>query len=180
MKLKLFYIISILLFVVFISGCTSLEDKTYSNNGLNFTYPGDMQENATFVFVQTPTADAEYETIGNDKLKIAVVYTRIESDIQGTFSFDQFKQLVWNELSSNQDDKVTQLYAGDKSTNGTTIYEEIYTSKDPVSDEILKNKRVVFINNYNSMHQIIFQALETDFESLQETITKIQNSVILT
>lgn len=178
-KLGIIGILTALVFVVAISGCTGVQDKTYSKNGLNFTYPGDMKENATFVFVESPTSDIQKDTLGNDKLKIAVLYNPINSTVKQVFNFDEFKNLGYEFLKEGSN-KTTQLSLLDKSANGTTIYEEIYTSKDPVTNEELKTKHLVFIKDYNYLRQLYFQTKAEDFESQQETINKIINSVTIT
>ena len=170
----------LILAVVGISGCTSVQSKTYSNNGLNLTYPGDMNPNATFVFVTSPTNDTALNTLGNDKLKIAIAENNVPSSIKKYFSFNQYRQFVWAGLNSGNSTKYTTLYTGDKSKNGTTIYEEIYTSKDPVSGTELKNKRVVVFKDMNRLYDIIFQTKTSDFQSQQDTINNIENSIVLT
>ncbi|MGZ7048328.1 MAG: hypothetical protein ACXVHP_08575, partial [Methanobacterium sp.] len=119
--------------------------------------------------------------LGNDKLAISIVNIPEEDSVKA-LSFDEFKKMGWAELSSplRGGGKFYPLSLLDKSKNGTSIFEEIYTSTDPVSNTQLKNKRVILFNSTDHVHQIIFQTKATDFESMQETINKIQNSIVLT
>ncbi len=174
-------ILSLILSIVAFSGCIGeAQNKTYSKNGLNFTYPGDMKENASFVFVSMPNGSMQYDTLGNDKLKIAIVKVPIDNAIKQYFTFDQFKSLAQNYLENPGNNKTTNLSLLDKSKNGTTIYEVIYTSKDPVSDAELKNKEIVIFKDYNTMYEVFFQTNASDFASQQEIINAIQNSIVLT
>lgn len=170
----------LILAVVGISGCTSVQNKTYSNNGLNLTYPGDMNSNATFIFVTSPANDTSLDTLGNDKLKIAITKMKVPSSLKNFFNFNTYKNLMWQSLNNQSDTKTTTLYTGDKSKNGVTIYEEIYTSKDPIAGTELKNKRVVLFKDMNKVYDVIFQTKASDFESQQDTINNIENSIIIT
>lgn len=185
MEMKHFGIISIvavLIFVVAISGCTSdVQDKKYSNLGVNFTYPGDMTSNATFIFVTPPGTDIQNDTLGNDKLVISIEKIPITSEDKQYYTFDQFKQLLWADLNNNSATAYTHISAADKSANGTTIYEEIYTSTDPKTGAQLKNKAVAFIKGYGNYYiWMVFQTKAENFDSQLETINKIQNSAVLT
>lgn len=45
-------------------------DKTYNKNGINFTYPGQMNENTTFMLVtNSKSNDTQYDTFRDDQLK---------------------------------------------------------------------------------------------------------------
>ena len=173
-------VLVLILAVVGISGCTGVQSKTYSSNGLNLTYPGDMNPNATFIFVTSPTNDTALDTLGNDKLKITIAENTVPSSVKQFFNLTQYQGFVWQGLNNDSSTKYTNLYTGDKSKNGTTVYEEIYTSKDPVSGTELKNKRVVVFKDMNKLYQVIFQTKTADFESQQDTINNIENSIVLT
>ena len=173
-------VLVLILAIVGVSGCTSVQNKTYSNNGLNLTYPGDMNPNATFIFVTSPTNDTFLDTLGNDKLKIAISKMKVPSSFKNYFNFNTYKKLMWQSLNNQNDTKTTTLYTGDKSKNGVTIYEEIYTSKDPVAGTDLKNKRVVLFKDMNNVYDVIFQTKASDFESQQDTMNGIENSITVT
>lgn len=180
-KITSILVLVLILGVIGISGCTTgVENKTYSANGLNLTYPADMKANATFIYVTAPTPEDKVDTIGNDKLVISIAYIPMNESLFSGFTFDGYKKLMYETLSNANNTRSTSLSVADKSKNGTAIFEEIYTSKDPVSGTELKTKRVLLFNNKKSVHQVAFQTKAADFESQIDTINAIQNSIVLT
>lgn len=183
-KITPILILSLILSIVAFSGCTTdVQNKTYSKNGFNLTYPGDMKDNATFIWINAPNSTDKIDTLGNDKLVISIQYNELskaEVSALSYITFNQWKDAVWAAFSESNDTKTTQVYSADKSKNGTAIFEEIYTSKDPIKGTELKNKRVILFDDKTHTHIIIFQTKATDFESQIDTMNAIQNSIVLT
>ena len=188
MKKKIIMLIMIFLIVV-IAGIGaimlynySVPDKTYNGNGFNFTYPGDMKPNATFMYVTSPSRNETVNTLGNSKLVISIdkkVYPHNES-LDSFITFDEFKQLLWNSLDDDKSDKMTILSTRDVSKNGTTMYETIYSTKDPIKNTEYKNKQLIILKDMDNIIGIIFQTKTSDFESQQNIINKIIESINLT
>ena len=67
---RLIYILAVVLLVVMASGCTSDEwssNKTYSGNGITFTYPGTWSENATKTITTPSGSNNLVALVSNDE-----------------------------------------------------------------------------------------------------------------
>ena len=159
----------------------SVPDKTYNGNGFNFTYPEDMKPNATFMYVISPQNE-NVTTLGNNKIVISIsdVQTLGNESLKSLIPLDEFKELIWNSIGDDKSGKSTSLSKRDISKNGTTIYEEIYSSEDPIKNIEYKNKWIIIIKDVNKIINIIFQTKASDFESQQKIINKIIESITVT
>lgn len=72
---RLIYILAVVLLVVMASGCTTSDEwasnKTYSGNGVTFTYPGTWSENATKT-VTTPSGSNNIAAVGSNDEGFAI------------------------------------------------------------------------------------------------------------
>ncbi|MDY9924226.1 hypothetical protein [Methanobacterium sp.] len=122
---RLIYILAVVLLVVMASGCTSDEwssNKTYSGNGVTFTYPGTWSENATKT-VTTPAGSNNIAAVGSSDEGFAI--GSISASGLDTASI----QSVLNQLVQEYQ---TQGYGSSKSitVDGSTATVITTTSKD--------------------------------------------------
>lgn len=122
---RLIYILAVVLVVVMASGCTSDEwasNKTYSGNGITFTYPGTWGENATKT-VNVPAGSNSLAAVGSNDEGFAV--GSITASGLDTASI----QNVLNQLVQEYQ---TQGYGDSKSitVDGSTATMLTTTSKD--------------------------------------------------
>ncbi|MBI4814330.1 MAG: hypothetical protein HY802_08705 [Methanobacterium sp.] len=122
---RLIYILAVVLLVVMASGCTSDEwssNKTYSGNGMTFTYPGTWSENATKT-VTVPAGSNSIAAVGSSDEGFAV--GSISASGLDTASI----QSVLNQLVQEYQ---TQGYGSSKSitVDGSTATVITTTNKD--------------------------------------------------
>jgi len=122
---RLIYILAVVLLVVMASGCTSdqwASNKTYSGNGVTFSYPGTWSENATKT-VTSPSGSNSIAAFGSNDEGFAI--GSISASGLDTASI----QSVLNQLVQEYQ---TQGYGASKSVtvDGVTATMITTTSKD--------------------------------------------------
>jgi len=122
---RLIYILAVVLLVVMASGCTSdqwASNKTYSGNGVTFSYPGTWSENATKT-VTTPSGSNSIAAVGSNDEGFAI--GSISASGLDTASI----QSVLNQLVQEYQ---TQGYGASKSVtvDGSTATMITSTNKD--------------------------------------------------
>lgn len=172
----IFGIISIILAVVFISGCTDSANteltKTFSKNNVSFNYPSDWFE--------MPYSD---DGIKSDAQIIGYVGPgNMESD----FSIQKMSSATIDEVKDTnmQFDKLnynaTILNQTKTTVNGLSAYQVVYTCKDPdESDKKIKESEY-FIQKGNNVYLLEFRVYSADdFDKYAETFNKILSTVKL-
>lgn len=176
LKIEKFVIISLFVFIIAISGCTSLnpvENKTFSKGGITFQYPGTWEENITFNYTTAPTEnDTILGTMGDNTISVSVASTNLTNSLLSSFSIESLAQISEETFTSSE------LISTNTSTfNNITFYEQIYKSESGVSGEKYKNYRILFGKQGKKLYIIIFKTKEADFQKSYQQMKDIQSSI---
>lgn len=170
----LFGIISILLAVVFISGCTDSAGteltKTFSKGGISFNYPSDWFE--------MPYTD---DSIKSDAQIIGLVGpsdTDFDLTVQkvpsSTIKQVKNQTIQFNKLNYN----ATVLNETATMVNGLSAYQVVYTDKDPDASDKEMKESLYFIQKGSTVYVLEFRAYSIDdFDKYVETSNKIISTV---
>lgn len=181
MKSRISIVILILILVsVGISGCigtNSVQNKTFSNSGISFQYPGNWSNNVTLNWT---SGNAQNETIGklgNGNVTLAILYMNnttqpllISYDI-GTLTY--FAVQSWKSEGNN----TNVLSNTNRRIGNNTVGEIIYTSQDPVSNVLYKYYYVITGEQGKSVYVLRFGAPESDFAQYYDQFQSIVNSI---
>jgi hypothetical protein len=175
-KIEKFVLISVFVFIIAISGCTSLnpvENNTFSKGGITFQYPGTWKENITFNYTSAPTENNTIlGTMGDNTVAVSVSSTNLTNNILSSFSIESLAQI------SEEDFAAGELISTNKSTfNNITFFEQIYKSESGVSGEKYKNYRILFGKQGKIVYIIIFKTKVADFEKSYKQMKDIQSSI---
>ena len=170
----IFGIISIILAVVFISGCTDSANteltKTFSKGNVSFNYPSDWFE--------MPYTD---DGIKSDAQVIGFVSP---ANMECDFSIQKIPSSTIKEVKDTniQFDKLnrnaTVLNQTTTTVNGLSAYQVLYTYKDPdVSDKEMKESEY-FIQKGNNVYLVEFRVYSVnDFDKYTEISNKMLSTV---
>ena len=176
-KIGLCGLIGLFVLIIAASGCTSfnqVQNKTFSNGGITFQYPGTWADNITFNYANAPTSNhTVIGTMGDNTTKLSVYYLDLKEPIFSGFTIESLIQLAHSQETGGTE----RLTTNTSTSNNITFYEEIYTSKDGVSGEIYKNYRVLFGKNGDKLYFMLFKTKEADFQKSYQQMKEIQSSV---
>ena len=170
----LFGIISIILAVVFISGCTGSAGtdltKTFSKQGISFNYPSDwfempytddgVKSDAQIIGLVGP-ASTDYD------LTIQKVPSSTIKEVK-----DQTRQFI--KLNYN----ATVLNETTTTVDGLAAYQVLYTDRDPSASDKEMKESMYFIQKGNTVYILEFRAYSiADFDKYAEVSNKILSTV---
>lgn len=176
-ELKLAGLIAVFVLVVAISGCTSfnqVQNKTFSNGGITFQYPGTWSDNITFNYASAPSANTTIlGTMGDNTTSVSISSNNLTDAIYSSFTIETLAQVAKSSLTGT-----TELISTNTSTyNNITFYEQIYTSKDGVSGESYRNYRLIFGKQGDKLYMMVFKTKEADFQKNYQLFKEIQSSI---
>ena len=164
---KWIFVLAILALIVAVSGCTTsqqvLANKTYSVDGLSFTYPGDWSE----------LDKSSYQSVLSDKGRLLVVLG------DGSTMFGVARLNKINNQTDVTLDSLIRYYNATLNANGTK-----YVSEGPVTIDGVKGYKMtvkasenylsgaLFIKN-NVPYLTVFESLDKD----QKIFNQILNSL---
>jgi PsbP-like protein len=174
----IFGILGILVLVVFASGCTSNSmdlSQTFSNGGISFNYPSDMNHTNSSSVVSSGSSVADLGTLASSNgLTIAVSKADLSSSPGVTILQlkDLTKENIKNGSSSAQvlSDNITTV-------NGVKVYELLMTLKDPSSNSDMKYLTAITGKEGQAVYYVQFIADPSTFDSNKELINNIINTI---
>lgn len=171
--------IGLLVLIIAVSGCTSfnqVHNKTFSNGGITFQYPGTWSNNTTFNYAQTPSSQwAILGQIGDNTTSVSISSTKLtNSSLFSTTTIESLARLDYSTASSSG---LKVLSFNSSTSNNITFYELIYTSTDSVSGQTYKNYKLYFGKEGNILYGIIFKTKENDFQNQYQVMKEIQSSI---
>ena len=152
-----------------------LQNNTFSNSGLSFQYPGNWSNNVSITWISDNDLQNEtIGTLGNGNVTLGVLYEPASSDdIQslGDITVDSWKgNGASGELLSNTLGQV----------GANSVYEIIYTEKDPATNVMYENYYVMLGGSGNHVYAMRFRAPQADFANYYPQFQSIVSSVIIT
>jgi len=161
-------ILTVLVFIVLVSGCISFEDdgNNYSAYGVSFNYPegwyvtSDNETGSNMIFVSNGSS------FNPTELQIQIVPNN------GLSEKDALNQIKTSESPQGyQHISNTTL-----TINGKTAYQDNYIGHDPNSNVTMKISTIYFVKNEN-MYLILIQAPEKVFDQEKQNFEVIINSL---
>ncbi len=170
----LFGVTSIILAVVFVSGCTDSANteltKTFSKGNISFNYPSDwfempytddgVKSDAKIIGLIGP-ANTEYD-LNIQKIPSSTIKEVKDETIQ--FNKLNYNAKVLNETTTT--------------VNGLSAYQVLYTDKDPDASDKEMKESTYFIQKGNAVYILGFRAYSiADFDKYAEISNKILSTV---
>ena len=175
-KIKLCGLISVLVLIIAVSGCTSfnqVQNKTFSNGGITFQYPGTWADNISFSYSSPPSSNETIlGTMGDNTTSVAVISLNLTDPIFSAFTIENFANIQKSSFNAGE-----ILSSNVSTSNNITFYETIYTSKDGVTGESFKGYKLLFGKQGDKLYTILFKTKEADFQKSYPQMKDIQSSV---
>ena len=175
-KVGIVGLISVLVLVIAVSGCTSfnqVQNKTFSNGGITFQYPGTWADNITFSYTSPPSSNETIlGTMGDNTTSVAVISLNLTNPIFSALSIENFANIQKSSFNAGE-----ILSSNVSTSNNITFYEMIYTSKDGVTGESFKGYKLLFGKQGDKLYTMIFKTKEADFQKQYQQMKEIQSSV---
>jgi hypothetical protein len=168
-------IISIILVVVFVSGCTDSANtdltKTFSKQGVSFNYPSDwfvmpydngsISTDAQVIGLVGPGTDLNYD-LAVEKMPSSTI-KQVKDD---TMQFDKlnYNATIINETATT--------------VNGLSAYQVLYTEKDPEISDKKQKYSLYLIQKGSAVYTFEFRAYSVDnFDKYTEISNMIMSTV---
>lgn len=173
MRKVIVMVILLLCSVVLVSGCVSdnkktNETKTYSQNNISFTYPGDWEiANTTSQNAVVAVADPSTVKSGSPTTLVLIQKPAVSkgSDLNNVYNSNYARY-----FNNTGFERISE---GNITVNNVTALENVYkTNKTGVS----KQYRAVWLDENGSIYVILCIADQSDFENQQTNFNLIINS----
>ena len=160
--------------VIFSSGCTSNDYKTYNSNGIIFSYPsswGELAPDQLNVKVQGNTqvlaSVVDPKSIQNNNYQILVFFQQVTTNISladATAANKADIQAAGGQVISEKDSTI----------NGVAAKDMVYTISTPSG--VAKTERLVALQDSSNIYYIVCSAPTGDFEAQKSNFDLIVNS----
>jgi len=172
----IFGILGILVLVVFASGCTSNSmdlSQTFSNGGISFNYPSDMNNTNSSTVVSGGSSLVDLGTLAaSNGYTIAVS----KADITGSgATIEQMKEATNANIKKGS--STAQVLSDNTTTvNGVKVYETLMTMKDPSSNDV-KSLFVTTGKDGQTVYYLQFIADPSTYDSNAQLTNNIINTI---
>jgi hypothetical protein len=171
MKKYALFIITILALVVFASGCTN-QDKTYSKNGVSFTYPESWQEimNVKTEFAVAAVGDPDSVDQSTGNVNTVVIVQKIPLPSGSTLKQDYDSNYA---RLAAQDPSYRVISENTRTVDGTTAYVNTHTVN---VNGVQKQEEAVWLEKGGNIYVILCGTFPAVFESQQANFDMIINT----
>lgn len=175
MKYQTLILLTLILGIVGISGCTSLNtqsQKSFSDGSITFNYPGSFQ-NSTLPEIIMPEGWIKVATLTDEGTTIYVQKN------EKTGNQEEIQRAIENSIISSGFKGEVLSRTKETNPNGIEISKGIYTIIDPNNNEKLKYIHFYFKDKKSTSYIIRVYDYESNYNKVSDTADTIFNSLNL-
>lgn len=168
--------LTILVFVIFISGCTSTPslNQTFNGAGISFNFPSNWektQESGNGTILDGVQFQNLGTILSNDK-KITVVVGKETLSDTPTITLLNVKNIVKQDVKNNHN--ITYVSENNSTVNNNLVYEVVAIAKDNQTGYVSKNLLVITGKQQQTAYFIVFT---TDPETFDKNVNLFNEMV---
>lgn len=173
MKYETLLLLTLILVIVGISGCTSLKSqKSFSDGSITFNYPGSFQ-NSTLPEIIMPEGWIKVATLTDESTTIYVQKNEKTGDPE------EIQQVIENSITTSNLTGEVLSRTKERNPKGIEISKGIYTLIDPNNNEKLKYIHFYFKDKKSATYIIRIYDYESNYNKVSDTADIIFNSLNL-